>query len=108
MLYIIYILLIIIVALIGYAIAQLKLLGIKVKDFWDFIEANQILDRLYEYSQRYDILSSQEQILFLKQAEAIFEAFDKMPNELWEEEYDKYSAILEKYKEIKMVRWASS
>ena len=108
MLYLIYILLIIIVALVGYAIVQVKLYGIKVKDFWNFIEANQILDRLYEYSKKYDKLSPQEQILYLKQAEVIFEAFDKMPNELWEEEYDKYMTILEKYKEIKMMRWASN
>ena len=27
---------------------------------------------------------------------------------LWEEEYDKYSTILDKYKEIKMKRWAET
>lgn len=108
MLYLIYILLLIIVALVGFTILQLKLFGIKVKDFWNFIEANQVLDRLYDYSKKYDKLTSQEQILFLKQAEIIFEAFDKMPNELWEEEYNKYVTILEKYKEIKMARWVSN
>ena len=108
MLYIIYVLLLIIVALVGYAIVQLRLFGIKVKDFWDFVEANQILDRLYEYSKRYDELSPQQQTIYLKQAEVIFEAFDKMPNELWEEEYEKYMTILEKYKSIKMKRWASN
>lgn len=108
MLYLIYILVIIIFALIGYAIMQIKLFGITVKDFWNFVEANQTLDKLYEYSKRYDKLSSQQQILYLKEAEAIFEAFDKMPNELWEEEYEKYATILDKYKEIKMMRWAES
>ena len=108
MLYIIYILVLIIFALIGYAILQIRLFGITVKDFWKFVEANQTLDRLYEYSKRYDKLSPQQQILYLKEAETIFEAFDKMPNELWEEEYDKYWAILEKYKEIKLTRWEES
>ena len=108
MLYLIYILVLVMFALIGYAILQIKLFGITVKDFWNFIEANQTLDRLYEYSKRYDKLSSQQQILYLKEAETIFEAFDKMPNELWEEEYDKYRTILEKYKEIKMTRWSES
>lgn len=108
MLYIIYILVLVIFALIGYAILQIKLFGIKVKDFCNFIEANQTLDRLYEYSKRYDKLSPQEQILYLKEAETIFEAFDKMPHELWEDEYDKYITILEKYKDIKMMRWASN
>ena len=107
MLYLIYILILIIFALAGYAILQIRLFGITVKDFWGFIEANQILDRLYESAKRYDCLSQQEQLLYLKEAEALFEAFDKMPNELWEEEYDKYTFILEKYKEIKMMRWAS-
>ena len=108
MLYLIYVLMLIIFALIGYAIMQLRLLGIKVKDFWNFIEANQILDRLYEYSKKYNNLTQPEQILYLKQAEAIFEAFDKMPHEIWDEEYDKYLTILERYKEIKMMRWNSN
>ncbi len=108
MLYLIYVLILIIFALIGYAIMQLRLLGIKVKDFWNFIEANQILDRLYEYSKKYNNLTQPEQILYLKQAEAIFEAFDKMPHEIWDEEYDKYLTILERYKEIKMMRWNSN
>lgn len=108
MLYLIYVLILIIFALIGYAIVQIKLLGIKMKDFWNFIEANQILDRLYEYSKKYEKLTQQEQILYLREAEAIFEAFDKMPHELWEEEYEKYITILERYKEIKMTRWSSN
>lgn len=108
MLYIIYILVLIVFALIGYAVLQIKLYGIKVRDFLNFIEADQTLDKLYQFSKRYDTLSPQEQILYLKEAELIFEAFDKMPNELWEEEYEKYITILEKYKEIKMVRWASN
>lgn len=108
MLYLIYILVLIIFALIGYAILQIKLLGIKVKDFWNFIEANQVLDRLYDYSKRYDELTSQQQIIYLREAEAIFNAFDKMPNELWDDEYEKYMAILDRYKEIKMKRWNSN
>ena len=108
MLYIIYILLLIIFALVGYAILQIRLFGITIKDFWSFIEANQTLDRLYEYSKKYENLTQQEQILYLKEAETIFEAFDKMPHELWEEEYEKYITILEKYKDIKMSRWATT
>ena len=108
MLYLIYVLILIIFALIGYAVVQIKLFGIKVRDFWEFIEANQVLDRLYEYSSKYDRLSQQEQVLYLREAEAIFEAFDKMPHELWEDEYEKYITILERYKEIKMIRWNSN
>ena len=108
MLYVIYILILIIFALVGYAILQIRLFGINVKDFWSFIQADQTLDRLYDYSKRYEYLTPQQQILYLKEAETIFEAFDKMPNELWEEEYEKYSVILEKYKEIKLNRWSEN
>ena len=105
---IIYILILGIVGLVGYSVLQIKLAGLNVKDFWSFIEANQILDRLYAYSKKYDKLSPQQQVIFLFEAERIFEAFDKIPTVLWEDEYDKYNTILENYKSIKMLRWANS
>ncbi len=108
LLMIIYILIFIIVALIGYAVLQIKLFGMNVKDFWSFIEANQTLDKLYQYSKKYEQMTQQEQLIYLKEAEEIFTAFDKVPNELWEEESDKYNEVLDKYKDIKMLRWASN
>ena len=107
-LYVIYLLLFIIFALLAYAILQIKLFGMNIRDFWSFIEANQVLDKLYNYSKRYEKLSPQQQVIFLIEAEKIFEAFDKIPNSLWEEEYDKYNTVLESYKSIKMLRWAES
>ena len=104
---IIYILAFIIFALIAYAVLQIKLFGMNVKDFWSFIEANQILDRLYQFSKKYEKLTVQEQIIYLKQAETIFNAFDKVPNSLWEDEYDKYNTVLERYRNIKMLRWSN-
>ena len=82
--------------------------GMKVKDFWSFIEANQMLDKLYRFARQYERMSPQEQIIYLSEAEKIFKAFDSVPNELWEEEYDKYREVLSKYKDIKMLRWAST
>ena len=108
LLYIIYALIFIIVALVGYAVVQIKLFGLKVRDFWSFIEANQILDKLYIFSKKYEKLSTQEQILYLAEAEKIFNAFDKVPASLWEEEYEKYSKVLDKYKDIKVERWNSN
>ena len=108
LLYVIFFLLFIIFALVAYAVLQIKLFGMNVKDFWSFVEANQILDKLYNYSKKYDRLSPQEQVIFLLEAERIFDAFDKIPNALWEEEYDKYKTVLESYKSIKMLRWAES
>lgn len=104
-LYILYFLLLVIVALIGYAVLQIKLFGMNVKDFWSFIEANQTLDKLYAFSKQYQNMSAQQQIIFLYEAEKIFDAFDKVPSALWEEEYNKYSIVLENYKNIKMNRW---
>lgn len=105
---IIYILVFIIFALIAYSILQLRLAGIKVSDFWSFIQANQMLDKLYMFSKKYEKMSPQEQIIFLMEAEKVFDAFDKIPKVIWEEEYEKYANVLEKYKDIKVLRWTSN
>ncbi len=105
---VIYLLVFVIVALAFYAVMQLKLAGIKVKDFWSFIEANQILDKLYIFAKQYQEMSSQEQIIYLKEAEKVFNAFEKIPDELWEEEYSKYKEVLDKYKDIRMIRWTNN
>ena len=108
MLKIIYVLILIIFGLVGYAVLQIKLFGMDVKDFWSFVEANQTLDRLYAFAKKYDKLTQQEQIIYLKEAEKVFKAFDKVPTELWEEEYEKYNTILQKYNDIKVLRWVSN
>ena len=105
---IIYILIFIIFALIAYAVLQIKLFGIKIKDFWTFIDANQMLDKLYKFAKQYENMSPQEQLIYLSEAEKIFTAFDKVPEALWDEEYEKYKQVLKKYNDIKMFRWASS
>ena len=100
-----YILLFIVVALIAVAVFQIRLAGIRVKDFWEFVEANQLLDKLYSFSNTYKTLTTQEQVIFLSEAEKIFTAFDRVPNVLWEEEYQKYMEVLDKYKDIRVLRW---
>lgn len=100
-----YLLVFLVFVLTSYAIFQIKLAGLKVKDFWSFIQANQLLDKLYLFAKQYEKMSSQEQIIYLTQAEKVFKAFEKVPNELWEEEYSKYMEVLNKYKDIRMVRW---
>lgn len=102
---IIYILLLIIFGLIAFSIMQLKLAGIKVKDFWSFIQANQMLDKLYVFSNKYQKMNVQEQIIFLSEAEKVFSAFDKIPEMVWEDEYRKYSQVLDAYKNIRVSRW---
>lgn len=104
---VIYILIFVIFALVTFSIMQIKLAGMKVKDFWDFIEANQILDKLYKFAIQYQNMSPQEQVIYLAEAEKIFTAFNKVPSELWEEEYQKYREVLKKYNDIKMIRWVS-
>ena len=102
---IIYLLLMLIFILSLFAYAQIKAAGMNVKDFYGFIEANQMLDKLYKFSKKYEKLSQQDQLIFLVEAEKIFSAFDKVPSLLWEEEYQKYMEVLDKYKNIKMIRW---
>lgn len=104
---IIYILILIIFGLASYAVMQIKLAGIEVKDFWSFIEANQVLDKLYEFSKKYEKLSPQQKVVYLMEAEKVFKAFDKIPNIIWEDEFKKYDEVLKKYKEIKIERWVS-
>ncbi len=95
----------IIISLIIFAVMQIRSAGMKIKDFVDFIQANQVLDSLYEVSKKYEKMSQNQQIVFLMEAEKVFSAFDKVPDMLWEDEYQKYSKILDIYKNIKMVRW---
>lgn len=108
MLKLVYVLILIIFGLVAYAVLQIKLFGLNVKDFWSFVEANQTLDKLYAFAKKYDKLSQEQQLIYLKEAESVFEAFEKVPTELWEEEYEKYNTILQKYNDIKVLRWVSS
>lgn len=105
---IIYILVFLVFALVAFAIMQIKLAGMKVKDFCTFIKANELLDDLYIFTKKSSQMSPQEQVIFLMEAEKVFKAFDKVPNLLWDEEYQKYREVLNKYKDIKLLRWASN
>ena len=89
------------------AVFQIKMAGMEVKDFVSFIKANDTLNKLYAFSVKYEKLSPQQQVLFLQEADTIFDAFGKVPDALWEEEYSKYMEILNKYKDIKIKRWES-
>ena len=105
---IIFILLMIVIMLAVLAIFQIKMAGMNVKDFWSFIQANEMLDKLYEFSKKYEKMGPTEQVIFLSEAEKVFNAFDKVPDMLWEEEYTKYMEVLDKYKNIKLFRWESN
>ena len=102
------VLLFIIFSLVVFAVIQLQMEGIEVKDFWSFINANQELDKLYAFSKKYEKMSPQEQIIFLQAAEKMSDAFEKIPSMMWEEEYQKYRDVMDIYKDIKMNRWISS
>lgn len=101
----IFILLIFIVLLIIVSINQMREAGIKVKDFATFIKANENLDNLYKFAMHYEKMSTQEQIIYLAEAEKMFEAFDRIPKTVWEDEHDKYSKVLDTYKNIRVMRW---
>lgn len=103
----IYLLIFLIFALIAFSIMQIKLAGLNVKDFISFIKANALLDKLYSFAEKYDRLTPMDQLIYLQEAEMVFTAFDKVPNVLWEEEYQKYMRVLNTYKDIKVLRWQS-
>ena len=63
---VIFILLTVILFLTVLAVAQIKMAGMNVTDFWSFIKANETLDKLYAFSIKYDKLSPQQQIIFCK------------------------------------------
>lgn len=105
---IIYILILLIFGLVAFSVFQIRMAGIKVKDFLGFIQANQLLDKLYIFSKKCNKMSPQEQIIFLTEAEKVFDAFDKIPSMIWEEEYRKYTDVLDTYKSIRVSRWNTS
>ena len=102
------VMLIVILFLSAIAVLQIKMAGMEVRDFWTFVKANYTLDKLYAFSKKYEQLSPQQQVLFLHEAEKVFSAFDKVPDALWEEEYNKYMEILSRYKDIKIIRWEAT
>ena len=51
---IIYVLILIIFGLAVFAVMQIRMAGLTVKDFWTFIEANQELDKLDKIAKNYE------------------------------------------------------
>ena len=102
---IIFILLILIVLLIFVAIAQLRAAGIKVTDFYSFVKANESLDQLYIFAERYNKMTPQEQLIYLMEAEKMLAAFDKVPDVMWSDEQNKYDTVVDTYKKIRLDRW---
>ena len=102
---IILMLIVIIVSLIAFAIMQIQMAGIEIKDFWSFIKANEDLDELYVISKKYNKMSPQEKVIFLTEAEKMSDAFEKIPSIIWEDEYAKYRDVMDIYRNIKIERW---
>lgn len=102
---VIVILIFIIISLIVFAIMQIKAAGMEVKDFWSFIKANEDLDKLYLFAKKYNRMSPQEKIIFLRETEKMSDAFEKVPSMIWEDEYSKYRDVMDTYRDIKIDRW---
>ena len=98
-------LLTIIIGIISYMIYNIKMAGMEVNDFWDFIKSVEKLKKLYAFSKIYENLDIQEQIIFIKEAEQVFSAFEKVPTKLWEDEYQKYMKVLNRYQKEKLKHW---
>lgn len=106
-LYIIYLVMLVIIGLVGMICIKIKSAGIDIKDFVKFILAINDLDNLYVFSKNNKNMTKEEQIIFLKEAEKIFNIFEKIPSIIWEDEYEKYSKVLDTYKDIRVFRWAN-
>ena len=102
------ILIFIIITLIMFAIMQINMAGIEVKDFWSFIKANEELDKLYLFSKKYNKMSPQEKNNFFTGTEKMSNAFEKIPSIIWEDEYSKYRDVMDTYRDIKVDRWKDS
>lgn len=98
-------LLTIIIGIVSYMIYNIKMAGMEVNDFWDFIKSVEKLKKLYAFSKIYENLDIQEQIIFIKEAEQVFLAFEKVPTKLWEDEYQKYMKVLNRYQKEKLKHW---
>jgi len=105
-LYILYVVLLVVAIAAAYVCLKIKASGINVKDFFEFILAINDLDTLYVYSKYKLTMNENEQKAFLAEAEKMFSKFDKVPSIIWEDEYEKYSQVLETYKSIRMLRWS--
>ena len=99
------VLLTIIIAIVSYMIYNIRMAGMEVNDFWDFIKSVEKLKKLYAFSKIYENLDIQEQIIFIKEAEQVFSAFEKVPTKLWEDEYQKYMKVLNRYQKEKLKYW---
>lgn len=64
-----------------------------------------MLDRLSKFAKRYETMTPQEQIIYLREAEKIFKAYDKIPSVIWEDQYREYQRVLDAYKNIRILRW---
>ena len=102
---IIFILIVLIIVLIVMAVAQLRSAGIKVTDFYSFVKANESLDQLYIFAQKYNKMTPQEQLIYLIEAERMLAAFDKVPEVMWADEQGKYNEVVSTYQKIRLDRW---
>ena len=103
---VLYLLLLFIIAVIGVICIKIKLAGMNIKDFFEFVLAINDLENLYVFSKNNKKMTKNEQTIFLKEAEKLFSIFERIPSIIWEDEYEKYEKVLETYKDIRVLRWA--
>ena len=96
------------IAIVGFVCVKIKSSGMNVRDFLNFILAVNDLDDLYRFLKSNKKMTETEQTIFLKEAEKIFSVFEKIPSMIWEDEYEKYSEVLQTYKDIRVLRWSNA
>lgn len=98
----------IIIVLVMFGIYQIKLTGLEIRDFWSFVKAHEKLNKLTNFAKKYQNLSKADQVLFLSEAQTVFDAFDKVPTKLWEDEYNKYMQLVERYQKERNKTWKNT
>lgn len=80
-------------------------MGLEANDFISFLKADQKIDKIYKLAKKYNSLKTSEKIMFLDESKEIFDAFSKVPDRLWDNEYNKYMEILDTYQNAKIDKW---
>ena len=98
-------LLVVIFAMALFLVHQINLAGMDVRSFYDFVNAHSKIDKMYFFAKKYQKMSRHDRDLFLEEAKKIFDAYDNVPTEMWEENYEKYMLLLDRYHKLKIDAW---
>lgn len=99
------VLMIIIGVLAAFTLYNVNQAGMSANTFYNFILANVKLHKLYKFTLKYEKLTREDQLLFINEAKEVFDIYDKVPTLLWEEDYNTYMVVLDRYQKLRQEAW---